>query len=413
MTADIWRRLAFTVGALLIYRLGCNIPLPGLNFSLVEHLFDRPQASGLYNMLMASGSPSHIAIFALGVTPYISAAILLQLGGIVFRRLRLLQSQGARGRLVLRRLTLCLTIGLAAFQAYGVANALERINMGALGPSAVENPGWLFLTSATFTLTAGTVLLAWLSEQITAFGIGNGIALILLSGSSTALRNPIMTITDLNTRGVLSSNTLLSWIGLLVFTTGAVVLIERARRQFPIDYAKRQIGGVALEGLSSALQIRLNPAGIMPAFLASWLLGIAITIAGLIVDPDTIAKDLAPTGPAHLALYAALVFVCTLFYTAYIFNPEETADRLQKQGGQIRSVEPGEATIAYLDAAVSRIAVFGAIYLTAICLLPDILRFYLHIPLYLGGVSFLILICTVIDFYDQATGYLASSRRKL
>ncbi len=357
-------------------------------------------------MLLASGRFSRLAIFALGITPYISAAILLQLGGIVFGRLRLLQSQGAHGRQILRRLTFCLTIGLAAFQAYGVAHALEGVNEGIPGTSAVQNPGWLFLASTTLTLTGGAVFLARLSEQITTFGLGNGIALILLFGTTIALRDPIVTITDLNEHGQLSSNTLLNLIGLLVFTTGVAVLFERARRRFPIDYAKRQIGDRIFEGSSSALQIKLNPAGIIPAILASWLLGIVITIASFIVDPDVITQYLIPSRPVYLALYAILIFFCTLFYTAYVFNPEEAADRLQKHGGQIRSVAPGDATVAHLDGAVSRIVLLGAAYLTVICLLPYILRFYLHVPFDFGGLSFLILVCTVLDFYDQIRGYL-------
>ena len=409
MTSEFVRRAGFTLGALLVYRLGCNIPLPGLNFIIVEHLFRTQHALSLKIMLLASGGFSRLAIFALGITPYISAAILLQLGGVVFSRLKLLQLQGARGRQILRRLTFCLTIGLAAFQAYGVAHALEGVNEGIPDARVVENPGWLFLTSTTLTLTGGTVFLAWLSEQITAFGLGNGIALILLSGTTIALRDPIVTITDLNEQGLLSSNTLLSFIGLLVFTTGAAVVFERARRRFPIDYSNRQIGDRMFEGLSSALTVKLNPAGIMPAILASWLLSIALTIAGLVADPDLITRYLLPPQPVYLALDAILIFLCAFFYTAYVFDPEQAAEHLQKQGGAIRSIAPGEATVAHLDEAVSRIVLFGAAYLTAICLLPDILRFYLHVPFYLGGLSFLILVSTVLDFDHQIRGYLRFS----
>jgi preprotein translocase subunit SecY len=410
MTSDFVRRAGFTLGALLIYRFGCNIPLPGINFEIIEQVFRTHAAGSLRAILLPPGGLSHLAIFALGITPYISAAILLQLGGIIFNRLKLLQSQGARGRQILRRLTFCLTTGLAAFQAYGVAHALEGVNEGVSGASAVENPGWL-LTSTTLTLTGGTVFLAWLSEQMTAFGLGNGIALILLSGTTIALRDPIVTITDLNERGLLSSNTLLSFIGLLVFTTGAAVVFERAQRRFPIDYSKRQVGDRLFEGSSSALTVKINPAGIIPAILASWLLGIVTTIAGLIASPDLITKYLVPTRPAYLALEAILIFLCAFYYTAYVFNPEQAAEQLQKQGGAIRSIAPGETTVAYLDGAVSRIVLFGAAYLTAICLLPDILRFYLHVPFYLGGLPFLILICTVLDFDHHIRGYLGFLHR--
>jgi preprotein translocase subunit SecY len=403
MTSEFVRRAGFTLGALLIYRLGCNIPLPGINFEMVEQLFRAQPAGSLRAMLQSSGSVRHLAIFALGITPYVSAAILLQLGGIIFSRMRRLQSQGERGRQTLRKLTLGLTIGLAAFQAYGVGVALEQIN-----PAFVD-PGALFLLSTVATLTGGAIFLAWLSEQMTAFGLGNGVALILLSGTVTALRDPILTITDLDERGLLSSNTLVSLIGLVVFATGAAVVFERARRRFPIDYSNRQIGDRTFAGLSSALTIKLNPAGIIPAILASWLIGIATLIAGLVAGPDLVTNYLLPERPVYLAVYAALIFLCALFYTAYVFDPEQAAERLQKQGGALRSVAPGEATVVNLDAAVSRLALLGATYLTAICLLPDILRFYLHVPLYLGGLPFLILICTALDFDHQIRGYLRFS----
>jgi preprotein translocase subunit SecY len=406
MTSEFVRRAGFTVGALLIYRLGCNTPLPGINFTMIEQMFRTQAAGGLKAALLsAGGSYMHLAIFALGVTPYISAAVLLQFGGIVFGRLRRLQSEGERGRQTLRQLTFGLTIGLAAFQAYGVGVGLEGIK------GVVINPGALYLLSTVATLTAGTVFLAWLSEQMTVFGLGNGLALILLSGTTVALRDPVVTITDLNVRGLLSSITLLSLIGLVVFATAAIVVFELARRRFPIDYSQRQIGDRVFEGLSSALQIKLNPAGIIPAILASWLLSIAIMTVGFIAGADLITKYLVPGRPVYLVLYAILIFVSTLFYAAYVFNPEQAAEDLRKQAGAIRSIAPGEATVAYLDSAVSRIVLFGAAYLVVICLLPDILRFYLHVPFYFGGLSLLILVCTVLDFDDQLRGHLGFARR--
>jgi len=406
MTSDFIRRAGFTLGALLIYRLGCNIPLPGINFDLIEKMLQAPPAAGLKGMLLSTGGLSHLAIFALGITPYVSAAVLLQFAGIIFRRLRRLQSDGERGRQTLRRLTFGVTIVLAAFQSYGIAVALEGIN------GAVINPGGLYLLSTAATLTAGTVFLGWLSEQMTAFGLGNGIALILLAGTTLALSDPIVTITELNTRGLLTSNTLLSLIGLLAFTVGAIVAVERARRRFPIEYSPRQIGDRLLENLSANLEIKLNPAGIIPAILASWLLGMAILILGFTTDTDLIIKYLAPGRPAYLALHAVLIFICAVFYAAYVFNPEQAAEDLRKRSGVIRSVAPGEATVAYLDAAVSRIVLFGATYLVVICLLPDVLRFYFHVPVYLGGVPLLILICTILDFDHQIRGYFGWAHRR-
>ena len=413
MTSEFIRRVGFTIGALLIYRLGCNIPLPGINFEMIVQFFRTPPVGGppvggLKALIQLSGSVSQVAVFALGITPFISAAVFLQLGGIVFSRLRLLQSEGERGRQTLRRLTFGLTIILAAIQAYGVGTAFEQIN------GAVVNPGALFLISTVATMTGGAVFLAWLSEQMTAFGLGNGIALILLSGTVAELRDPILTMTDLNARGLLSSNALVRLMALVVFLAGFTVVFERARRRFPVDYAERKVGDRTFGKLSSVLTIKLNPAGIIPAILASWLIGIVTIMTYFIAGTDS-ADYLLAGKPVYLALSAILIFLCTFFYTAHVFDPEQAAAHLQQRGGTIASIASGEATIAYLDAAVSRIALFGAIYLTAIWLLPDILRFYFHVPFYLGGLPFLVLICTALDFDHQIRGYLGflpMSRRR-
>jgi preprotein translocase subunit SecY len=405
MASELARRLAFTLGALLIYRLGCNIPLPGINDEFLDQVF-RPNASG-----MSSNSIQTMAIFALGILPYISAAVFLQVAGIVSRRLRALQMEGDRGRQTTRRITLALTIGLSAFQAYGIAGALEG-----MGSRIVENPGWPFLISTTLTLTGGTIFLAWLSEQITAFGIGNGIALILLASSATAIRDPIAVIVSLGQRSLLPSKGVLSSLVVIVLVTGLVVIVERARRNFQIDYPKRQIGDSVFESLSSILPVKLNPAGIIPVILASWILSILILFIGILAafNPhwlDLVTTQLAAGRPAYYVLYGLLIFLCTLFYAAYLFGPEDIAERLQKQGAEIRSITPGDATVTHLDYALSRTVLIGAAYLTIICLLPEVLLRYTQMPAYFGGLSLLVLVCTVIDFEDQIRGYLGFSRR--
>ncbi len=413
MGPELARRLAFTLGALLIYRLGCNIPLPGLNAEMLGRVFP-PNGSGLDWFMLPTGL-RRMAIFALGITPYISAAVLLQVAGIVLRRLRALQMQGDRGRQTLRKLTLGLTIVFAALQAYGIANALERINGGVSGFSVVENPGWQFLTLATLSMTGGTIFLAWLSEQITAFGVGNGIALILLANTVTAIREPIVETVHLSQRGLLSSNGVLSSLAVIVLVTGIVVLVERARRCFQVDYAKRQVGDRILESPSSILPVKLNPAGIIPAILASWILSILVLFIGTVAvfNPDwsdLVTTQLVAGRPAYFVLYGVLVFLCTLFYAAYLFSPEDIAERLQKQGAAIRSIAPGDATVIHLDDALSRTVLIGAAYLTIVCLMPELLISYAHMQIYIGGLSLLILVCTVLDLKDQVMGYLTASR---
>jgi preprotein translocase subunit SecY len=276
MTSDFVRRAGFTIGALLVYRLGCNIPLPGLNFQVLGHVFRMDAALSLNPFITFPGNIKRLSIFSLDIMPYISAAVFLQVASIVLRPLRTLQVQGEHGRQIMRKLTFGLTIVLAGLQAYGVAVGLEGVNEGVPGATAVENPGWPYLISATLTLTGGTIFLAWLSERITAFGIGNGIALILLAGTTSAIREPIAGIVEFGQRGFLSSGGVLKSLAAVVLVTGLVVLVERARRCFQIDYPKRQIGDRMFEELSSALPVKLNPAGIIPVILASWLLSIAL-----------------------------------------------------------------------------------------------------------------------------------------
>jgi preprotein translocase subunit SecY len=408
--AELARRVAFTLGALLLYRLGSTIPLPGIDVEFWGQML-RSESGSLRSVLLFTGGAHRLAIFALNLTPYISAAVVLQLAMIACRPLRALNTQGDHGRQVIRKLTLGLTALLAAFQAYGIALGIESVRDG----SIVAIPKSLFALSTVVTLTGGTLLLAWLSEQITLRGIGNGIALILLAGSTSALREPILAIRELAIRGLASQNVIL---GLSITVAGAtclVVLIERAQRRFKIHFAKRQAGGRVFENLTSDLSVKLNPAGIIPALIASWLSSILVTIVYLIADiaPHLVtptAVQLIVGRPLQLVLYASLIFVCTFFYAAYLLGPEQLANRLREQGGTIASVDPGESTVAYFDYALSRITIMGAVYLTLICLLPDIVMWYAKVPVYFGGQLLLILVCITLDLEMELRGSLARYR---
>ncbi len=401
MTSEFGRRVGFTLGALLIYRLGCNIPLPGIKIDLLEHLFQAPKPVGLLSLLMPANGIHRLAIFALGITPYIAAAVFLQVAGIVIRPIRSLRMQGVDGRRIERRITLGLTVALAAFQGYGVALALEGIH------GAVEDPGALFLISTVVGLAGGAIFLAWLSEQMTFYGIGNGIALILLSGGATAFADQVVVIVDGGERGFLTSNTVLALALAMVLITALVVLVERAQRRFAIDFSDRRNGDQTITDLSAHLIVKLNPAGIIPVLLASWAFGIVVTCASLIPHWSAqITTQLLVGTPGYFAAQAVLIVIFTLLYTAYIWDPGDIADRLQRHGGTIRSIPPAEPTVAYLDQALSRASLFGAIYLTAICLGPDIVTIYARVPFHFGGLPLLITVCTVLDLEAQLRGQL-------
>jgi len=402
---ELARRIAFTLGVLLLYRLGSTIPLPGIDVEVWDQVLRSPD---LRSLLLFSGGAHRLAIFALNLAPYISASVLLQLASIVFRRLRTLNNQGDRGREVLRRITLGLTGLLAAFQAYAIALGIEDMH----ADSIVVMPKSAFVVSTIVTLTGGALLLAWLSEQVTLRGIGNGIALILLAGSTLALLEPILAIRELATRNLASQNVILGLSMTVAGVTCLVVLMERAQRRFKIHFPERQADRRVFESRTAYLAVKLNPAGIIPAVVASWLVSILITIVDLVskVAPHLVtpgAVQLIIGRPVHLVLYGSLIFVCAVFYAAYLLDPEQLADRLREHGDALVSVDPGEPTAAYFDYALSRIAIIGAAYLTFICLLPDIVMWYAKVPVYFGGTLLLILVCTVLDLEGQVRGSLA------
>ena len=391
-------RIAFTVGALLVYRFGTFVPLPGLDPTALAELY-RGSSNGIHRL----------AIFALGILPYVWAAIILQLLTLVSGRLRALKQSGARGRRSIDRMTRVLAVLLAAGQAAGVAIGLESV------PGIVAVPPWLFTISTVLTLTGGTLFLVWLSEQITQRGIGNGLVLMLLLPIVTALPSRVAEVLEAGRKGLLSSdriNTMVLFVvGLAVF----VVLMERARRFVRIDYPERRIGARTFAAQTVALPLKLNGAGIIPVVLASWIMNTLVALLNFAVGQGApwataIAVSLRYGRPLHLIVYALLLFGCAILYTALLFDPEEMAERLKKYGGSIAALEPGEATAAYIDRALSRIMLAGACYLVIVVVLWELFAARFPAPLPIGAVSLLIAVCATLDLDGEVRAYLRRDR---
>ena len=395
MNSELGRRVAFTLGALLVFRIGTYIPLPGIDLDVWAQIFrGRGGVLGAFDT-SSGGAVGRLAVFALGLTPYISAAVMLQIAGFFVARLRVLREAGEAGRRRIDRHTVVLTLLLAAFQSYGIASALEAV------ADLVANPGWLFRVSIIVTLTGGTMVLIWLADQITARGIGNGIALILCAGIVTQLPQTIFGALDLSRQGVLSSNALVIFAILLAALTGLVAFIEKARRHEPVAYSLRADGPY-----TSCLSFKLNGAGVVPSLLASWILGLLLAVAAYVSQPSPLSTG-APHWfdrgqPLFLLGYAILIFFCVYLYTALMLDPSDAAKKLGRYGGRISQVEPGEATADHLDRVLSRITLIGAAYFVVICLIPELLIYGAGMPFYLGGTSLLILVCTVLDVEKQA-----------
>jgi preprotein translocase subunit SecY len=396
MSSDLWRRIGLTIGALLVVRLGTFISIPGINPQTWEQLF-RQRSSGILGAFdsLAGGAIGRLSIFALSILPFVTASLLLQLASIVSRRLRALPKQGEGGRRRLDVYTLALTIVLAAFQALGIAVALEGAG------NVVAEPGMMFVLTTTLTLTGGVIFLVWLAGQITVRGIGNGISLILAAGIVAELSSAVAGMFDLVRQGVLSTNLILGVCLLAAALTAFIVHMELARRQLAVTFTRRQAGARTIEGRSQ-LRLKLNNAGIVPTILASWLLLLPIIVAGWgFALPSWFTSHLVHGRPVFLVLYGLAIVLCVYFYTAFLLNPDEIAEDLRKHGGVIAGVEPGEATATHVDHVISRISAIGAVYLVFVCLVPEILIAKWSVPFYLGGTSLLILVCAILDVKAQ------------
>jgi preprotein translocase subunit SecY len=407
---ELKKRIYFTVGALLVYRLGTYIPLPGIDPAAWEQIF-QTQAGGILGMFnMFSGGGIHrMAIFALNIMPYISASIIIQLMTTVSSTLEALKKEGEQGRKTINQYTRYLTVVLAAFQAYGIAIGLEGTG------SVVTDPGWFFRISTVITLTGGTVFLMWLGEQVTSRGIGNGISLIILSGIVAQVPAALAGMLELGRQGALSTPVILIVIVMAVAVIAFIVFVERAQRRLLIQYPKRQVGNQMFEGQSSHLPLKLNTSGVIPPIFASSLLLLPTTVANLNTTGSGgsqsewllwITTHIGHGTPLFMAFYIGLIIFFAFFYTAIVFNPTDTADNLKKHGGFIPGIRPGERTAEYIDYVLSRITVVGAAYLAIVCLLPELLINYLGVPFYFGGTSLLIVVSVTMDTVAQIQGYL-------
>ncbi|MDE2384708.1 MAG: preprotein translocase subunit SecY [Alphaproteobacteria bacterium] len=407
---DLKKRLWFTLGALLVYRLGSYIPIPGIDTNAIAQ-FTNQNSSGILGWMngLAGGALGRMAIFALNIMPYISSSIIMQLMTTVSPQLEALKKEGESGRKKINQYTRYGTVLLAAMQAYGIAIGL--IGRGGL----VTDPGPFFIASTVITLTGGTVFLMWLGEQITARGIGNGTSLIIFSGIVANLPNGVAALLEMGRKGLLSPFLIIGILALAIAVVAFIVFFERAQRRLLIQYPKRQIGMRVTQAESSHLPLKLNTAGVIPPIFASSLLLLPLTVANFSAGkgPDWLNQITAMLGhgkPLFLVLYALLIVFFCFFYTSIMFNPKETAENLKKSGGFILGIRPGEQTAAYLDHILTRITVIGAAYIVVICLIPEMIVGYSGIPFYFGGTSLMIVVSVTLDTVSQIQGHLLSQQ---
>ncbi|MBL8572655.1 MAG: preprotein translocase subunit SecY [Hyphomicrobiaceae bacterium] len=403
---ELRARIWFTLGALLVYRLGTYIPIPGINAAELARLFAQ-QASGLLGMLdmFAGGALGRMGIFALNIMPYISASIIVQLLTAVSPRMEALKKEGEAGRKQLNQYTRYGTVLLATVQGYGIAVGLEGT------PGLVVDPGLLFRVSCVITLVGGTVFLMWLGEQITQRGVGNGISLIIFAGIVAELPAALFQTLDLGRTGALSTFVIVALLMMVPVVIAFIVFMERAQRRILVQYPKRQMGNRQVGGESSHLPLKMNTSGVIPPIFASSLLLMPITIAqfGAQGGPDWLTTVTALLGhgqPLYILLYLAFIVFFAFFYTAIVFNPVETADNLKKYGGFVPGIRPGKHTADYLDFVLTRLTLVGAAYLSAVCLLPELLISQASVPFYFGGTSLLIVVTVTMDTVAQIHSHL-------
>ena len=408
---DLRRRLVFLLLALVVYRIGAHIPVPGINPDQLRQLFQGQQGGilNLFNMF-SGGALSRFTVFALGIMPYISASIIMQLMTYVVPTFEQMKKEGEAGRRKITQYTRYGTLALALFQSFGIAVALEAQQ------GLVMSPGWGFRVTAVVSLTAGTMFLMWLGEQITERGLGNGISILIFAGIAAGLPNAVGGLLELVRTGAMSIIVALFIVVLVVAVTYFVVFVERGQRKILVNYARRQVGNKVYGGQSSHLPLKLNMAGVIPPIFASSIILLPATVVGWFSAGDSMrwlkdmASALTPGQPIYVQLYAtAIIFFC-FFYTALVFNSRETADNLKKSGAFIPGIRPGEQTAKYIDKILMRLTLAGAIYITAVCLLPEFLILRYNVPFYFGGTSLLILVVVTMDFMAQVQNYMMSQQ---
>jgi len=410
---ELKKRLWFTLGALIVYRLGTYIPVPGVDPTALAQLFEQ-QSQGMLGMfdMFAGGSLGRMTIFALSIMPYISAAIIMQLLTAVSPKLEQLKKEGETGRKKINQYTRYGTVLLASVQAYGIAVGLEGMQ-GPGGQSAVIDPGLFFRFTTVVTLTGGTIFLMWLGEQITQRGVGNGISLIIFSGIVANLPGAVGSTLELGRTGALSTGVILFVMVMAVVVIGFIVFMERAQRRLVVQYPKRQVGNKMFGGEHSHLPIKLNSSGVIPLIFASSLLLMPLTVAGFsgggAAAPDWLTAITAMLGrgqPLYLAVYVSLIVFFAFFYTSIVFNPEDTADNLKKNGGFIPGIRPGKNTANYIHYILMRLTAVGAVYLSLVAVLPELLISQYNVPFYFGGTSLLIVVSVTMDTVAQIHSHL-------
>ena len=410
---ELKSRVLFTLGMLVVYRIGAHIPVPGIDAVVLAELFKQAQGTmlGMFDMF-SGGALRRLTIFALGIMPYISAAIIIQLMTVVSPKLEQLKKEGEAGRRKITEYTRYGTVFLALFQSVGIAIGLESFSMN--GQPVVIEPGWAFRLMTVLTLTAGTVFLMWLGEQITERGIGNGISMIIFAGIVAGLPRAIGGTLELARTGEFQPLTVLFLFAMAIVVTGIVVWFERAQRRIPIQYAKRQVGNRLYGGKASFLPLKVNTAGVIPPIFASSLILLPATFAQMTKNTEgfawlgDVSALLSPNSWLYLVLFSALIVFFCFFYTAIVFNPKDTADNLKKNGGFIPGIRPGQKTAEYIDTVLTRLTVTGAAYVTLVCLLPQWLIAELSVPFYFGGTSLLIVVVVTMDTMGQIQSHLLS-----
>jgi len=408
---DLRRRLVFLLLALVVYRIGAHIPVPGIDPVQLQKFFEG-QSGGILSLfnMFSGGALSRFTVFALGITPYISASIVLQLMTYVVPTLEQLKKEGEAGRRKITQYTRYATLGLALFQSWSIALALQG------SPGLVLNPGFGFQLTAVSSLVAGTMFLMWLGEQITERGLGNGISILIFAGIAAGLPSAIGGLFELVRTGAMGYGTALFIVALIVGVTYVVVFVERGQRKILVNYAKRQVGNKVYGGQSSHLPLKLNMSGVIPPIFASSIILLPTTVVSWFATGDGLRwlKDLAsmvsPGQPIYVLLYAAAIVFFCFFYTALVFNSRETADNLKKSGAFIPGIRPGEQTAKHIDKILSRLTLAGAIYITAVCLLPEFLTLQYNVPFYFGGTSLLIIVVVTMDFWAQVQSYIMSQQ---
>ena len=408
---DLRRRLVFLLLALVVYRLGAHIPVPGIDPAQLQQLF-KGQQGGILNLfnMFSGGALSRFTVFALGIMPYISASIIMQLLTYVLPTLEQIKKEGEAGRRKITQYTRYATLGLALFQSLGIAVALEA------SAGLVIEPGFGFRMTAMVSLTAGTMFLMWLGEQITERGLGNGISILIFAGIAAGLPNSIGGLLELVRTGAMSILVALIIVVVVAAVTYFVVFVERGQRKILVNYARRQVGNKVYGGQSSHLPLKLNMAGVIPPIFASSIILLPATVVSWFSSGDSmrwlkdIASALAPGQPVYVLLYAAAIVFFCFFYTALVFNSRETADNLKKSGAFVPGIRPGDHTAKYIDKILVRLTLAGAVYITFVCLLPEFLILKYNVPFYFGGTSLLIIVVVTMDFMAQVQNYLMSQQ---